>query len=263
MSYSSAWFDGDLARPLAEAQHAKMRRALEEAGVAERLARARDRLRMGRPGGGRRARLRCARHRGHAVARTTRLGPAASGRLRPRRALRPAPAGLPRPRCRARGQALRRHCLDRDVRGRRPRILGRLLRHAAALSRSRVAAPASRASRSATTCSSATCDRPTSSSSTSSPAACCPASRNSKRRRAVSVSRVERTPGLRPRLRRDAAPLARGLPAARARGARTRVRCPLHADLAVLPGLLRSGLHAAATPTSCSSRCGATECAAP
>jgi cyclopropane-fatty-acyl-phospholipid synthase len=33
MSYSSAWFDGDLARPMVEAQHAKVRRALKEAGV--------------------------------------------------------------------------------------------------------------------------------------------------------------------------------------------------------------------------------------
>ncbi len=30
MNYSSAWFDGDLARPLPEAQHAKVRRALDE-----------------------------------------------------------------------------------------------------------------------------------------------------------------------------------------------------------------------------------------
>jgi len=34
MSYSGAWFDGDPARPLAEAQRAKMRRALAEAGAA-------------------------------------------------------------------------------------------------------------------------------------------------------------------------------------------------------------------------------------
>ncbi len=33
MNYSSAWFEGDLNRPLAEAQHAKVRRALREAGV--------------------------------------------------------------------------------------------------------------------------------------------------------------------------------------------------------------------------------------
>ena len=33
MSYSSAWFEGDLARPLAGAQHAKVQRALEQAGV--------------------------------------------------------------------------------------------------------------------------------------------------------------------------------------------------------------------------------------
>jgi cyclopropane-fatty-acyl-phospholipid synthase len=33
MSYSSAWFEGDPSRPLADAQHAKMRRALAEAGV--------------------------------------------------------------------------------------------------------------------------------------------------------------------------------------------------------------------------------------
>ncbi|MCI4428239.1 MAG: class I SAM-dependent methyltransferase [Burkholderiales bacterium] len=33
MSYSSAWFEGDAARPLAQAQHAKVRRALEQAGV--------------------------------------------------------------------------------------------------------------------------------------------------------------------------------------------------------------------------------------
>jgi cyclopropane-fatty-acyl-phospholipid synthase len=34
MSYSSAWFEGDMARPLEEAQQAKLRRALGEAGVA-------------------------------------------------------------------------------------------------------------------------------------------------------------------------------------------------------------------------------------
>ncbi|BDI04171.1 SAM-dependent methyltransferase [Sphaerotilus microaerophilus] len=33
MNYSSAWFEGDLDRPLAQAQQAKMRRALTEAGV--------------------------------------------------------------------------------------------------------------------------------------------------------------------------------------------------------------------------------------
>ena len=33
MNYSSAWFEGDLNRPLPEAQHAKVRRALQEAGV--------------------------------------------------------------------------------------------------------------------------------------------------------------------------------------------------------------------------------------
>lgn len=35
MSYSSAWFDGNLAQPLAEAQRAKLRRTLREAGVRE------------------------------------------------------------------------------------------------------------------------------------------------------------------------------------------------------------------------------------
>lgn len=34
MSYSSAWFEGDRSRPLIDAQHAKVRRALDEAGVA-------------------------------------------------------------------------------------------------------------------------------------------------------------------------------------------------------------------------------------
>jgi cyclopropane-fatty-acyl-phospholipid synthase len=33
MNYSSAWFEGDLAKPMPEAQHAKVRRALREAGV--------------------------------------------------------------------------------------------------------------------------------------------------------------------------------------------------------------------------------------
>lgn len=33
MNYSSAWFDGDRTRPLAEAQHAKVRRALDEVGL--------------------------------------------------------------------------------------------------------------------------------------------------------------------------------------------------------------------------------------
>ena len=34
MNYSAAWFEGDLRRPLVEAQHAKVRRALRAAGVA-------------------------------------------------------------------------------------------------------------------------------------------------------------------------------------------------------------------------------------
>jgi cyclopropane-fatty-acyl-phospholipid synthase len=34
MNYSSAWFEGDRSRPMAEAQQAKLRRALREAGVA-------------------------------------------------------------------------------------------------------------------------------------------------------------------------------------------------------------------------------------
>jgi cyclopropane-fatty-acyl-phospholipid synthase len=33
MNYSSAWFDGDTSRPMPEAQHAKVRRALHECGV--------------------------------------------------------------------------------------------------------------------------------------------------------------------------------------------------------------------------------------
>ena len=33
MNYSSAWFNGDLGQPMADAQHAKIRRALSEAGV--------------------------------------------------------------------------------------------------------------------------------------------------------------------------------------------------------------------------------------
>ncbi len=33
MNYSSAWFEGDFARPMPDAQHAKVRRALREAGV--------------------------------------------------------------------------------------------------------------------------------------------------------------------------------------------------------------------------------------
>ncbi len=67
MNYSSAWFDGDFAQPLAQAQHAKLRRALRAIRRVERLAPARDRLRLGRPGRDRRARVRCARHRRHAV----------------------------------------------------------------------------------------------------------------------------------------------------------------------------------------------------
>ncbi|REM69251.1 methyltransferase domain-containing protein, partial [Mycobacterium tuberculosis] len=33
MNYSSAWFEGDLSKPMPEAQRAKVRRALEQAGV--------------------------------------------------------------------------------------------------------------------------------------------------------------------------------------------------------------------------------------
>ncbi len=35
MNYSSAWFEGDFAKPMPDAQHAKVRRALREAGVKE------------------------------------------------------------------------------------------------------------------------------------------------------------------------------------------------------------------------------------
>ena len=87
-------------------------------------------------------------------------------------------------------RALRRHRLDRDVRSRRPQVLARLLRASCSSCSSRAAAPASRASPSATTCSSATSIPPTSSSSTSSPAACCPARRPSANRRARAGLRI-------------------------------------------------------------------------
>jgi hypothetical protein len=65
--------------------------------------------------------------------------------------------------------------------------------------------------------------------------------------------------GLRRRLCRDAAPLARAASWPRRRRAQARLRHALHAHLGVLPGLLPGGLRRPATPASCSSRCAGPE----
>ena len=115
--------------------------------------RARDRLRLGWLGRDARcataARASPASRCRPSSSTSARARIACAGRRRPRR---PAPAGLPRHRRRP----VRRDRLDRDVRGGRPRILGQLLRARCATSSSPAGAPASRRSRSATTCSTAT-----------------------------------------------------------------------------------------------------------
>ena len=157
MNYSSAWFEGDPSRDLAAGAmgqgaaraatnaacsraSACWRSAAAGAALAEYAARA----------------LRRAGHRRHAVHRAAGLR-AGSGCARR--------AWPTRPTCGCRTTAtsadgpLRRHRLDRDVRGRRPRVLAAASSPRCASCSSPAAAPASRASRSATTCSSATCAR--------------------------------------------------------------------------------------------------------
>ena len=130
-----------------------MRRVLDLLRAAARPAPARDRLRLGRLG-----RIRGARLRRHA-------SPASRCRseqldLRPRahrrRRARPTAASCELQDYRDIAAAVRRHRLDRDVRGRRARVLAGLLRHRARAASSPAAAPASRPSLIATTCSSAT-----------------------------------------------------------------------------------------------------------
>jgi cyclopropane-fatty-acyl-phospholipid synthase len=124
MNYSSAWFEGDHSKPMPDAQHAKVRRALREAGSSGR-PRAGDRLRLGRAGRMRGARVRREGDWRDAVQRAARVGEEAPERCRPAR--RPALPGLSRHRRRP----FRRHRLHRDVRGRGPRVLAELLRHRA------------------------------------------------------------------------------------------------------------------------------------
>ncbi len=202
---------------------------------------ARDRLRLGRAGrDARRAEFGGARHRRHAVDRAARLRAAAAARAR---AARSAPTCACRTTATSRDAPFDAIVLDRDVRGRRPRILARLLRHAA---RSLLKPGGARlhpehhhprrpvrALRRA---------RPTSSSSTSFPAACCPApSVFRQQAEAAGLTVVQRTgfgADYAETLRRWRARfLARE---AEVRG--LRLRHPLHAHLGVLPGLLRGGV---------------------
>jgi cyclopropane-fatty-acyl-phospholipid synthase len=180
MNYSSALFDKGMSMPLAKAQHAKVRRALVEAGVIGGPAEQRV-LEIGCGWGAlaEKATLRAHKRACHGrdlVDRTTGLGPPAPegcGSGRPRR---PALAGLPRHQRREPFDAMRVH---RDVRSGRPGLLAQLLRQRQAACSSGVVGPASRPSPSVMTCSIATASPPTSSSSTSSQGACCPAMRSS------------------------------------------------------------------------------------
>jgi cyclopropane-fatty-acyl-phospholipid synthase len=151
MNYSSAWFEGDLAQPTAGAGPRCAARC--ERRRATRPAPAGDRLRLGRAGRDGGTRLRRPRHRRDAVHRAAGLRPASACTARPGAA---ADLRLQDYRDIQR-RTLRRHRLDRDVRGRGPRLLGQLLPAPCSASSSPAAAPASRASPSATTCSSATC----------------------------------------------------------------------------------------------------------
>ncbi len=108
MTYSSALFDGDFAKPLPVAQQAKYDRLLTALAIAPGRAYPRDRLRLGRLRGNRGARG-PSRHR-HLAVRCADRACARSARRR-RARVRRARAGLSR-----RARDLRRHRLDRDVR---------------------------------------------------------------------------------------------------------------------------------------------------
>ena len=174
MTYSSALFGGDPSIALEDAQRREVRADAGRAGAAARIARPRDRLRLGR------LRRVSRRARGHRVTGLS-LSDAQTAYARERLARRglsdrvrvPDP-GLPR-----RARRLRRRRVDRDVRGGRRELLARVLPPRAASRCSRAGARASRPSPSPTSASSATARSPTSSSSTSSPAACWPRRRDS------------------------------------------------------------------------------------
>jgi cyclopropane-fatty-acyl-phospholipid synthase len=95
MNYSSAWFDGDLGKPMREAQRAKVRRALVQAGVPTRRACWRSaaagaRWRKWRPPSS------APRHRHHPVDRAAGVRAGPDGARRRPGPDGPAAAGLPR-----------------------------------------------------------------------------------------------------------------------------------------------------------------------
>ena len=253
MNYSSAWFEGDRSRPMPEAQHAKVRRALREAGVqpGDRV------LEIGCGWG---ALAECAaREFGARVTGVTLSSEQLAwaqkrlARRRPRRR-RPALAGLPRHRRRP----VRRHRLDRDVRGRRPRVLAELLRDAARPAQAR--RPACIQS---ITIRDDLFERYVKSTDFIQqyifPGGLLPSPSAFREAAAQAGLRGGQRARLRPRLRRDAAPLARALPGRRSArcggSASTRASCASGSSTS--PTARRPS--PPATPTSCSSRCSATE----
>jgi cyclopropane-fatty-acyl-phospholipid synthase len=187
MNYSSAWFDGNRNQTLAQAQHAKVARALGEAGV-------RPGTRLLEIGCGWGAVAEAATRAGAHVTGVTlsteqlhwareRLGAQGLGPAR-----RFAIAGLSR----HRRPTLRRHRLHRDVRGSWAGLLARVLRHRAPASGPGGVAPACRPSPSATISSTATPAPPTSSSNTFSLVACCPATSACGAAAGAAGLRVER-----------------------------------------------------------------------
>ncbi len=214
MNYSSAWFDGDRD---AAAGAGAARQGAPRASPRGRRAAGRSACWRSAAAGARWPRSRRASgaqvDRRHAVDRAARLG-AGSGWPRAGVAQR-ADLRLQDYRDVRRRRRSTRSCRSRCSRPSAASTGTRYFDDAARAAQARRPAPASRASRSATTCSSATRARPTSSSSTSSPAACCPAPSLFAQQAAAARPARDRPPRLRRRLRRDAAPLARTRSSAR------------------------------------------------
>jgi hypothetical protein len=216
MNYSSALFEGDTTQPMPQAQHAKVRARCASAACSPGQPPAGDRLRLGRAGRVRRHRVRRPRDRRHAV------GPSS---WPSRRSAWPREGpGATAPTCACRTTATSpTEPFDAIASIEMFEAVGReywaqLLRHAAQPAqarRPRLHPDHHHPRRPVRTLRALA---PTSSSSTSSPAACCPA-RGLPRRGAARPAWRWSTNWPSARLRRDPAPLARGLPGARRAGA--------------------------------------------